>query len=30
MLELAQELGTSLSLDETLSVFAMRLRRMVP
>ncbi len=28
--ELAQELGTSLSLDETLSVFAVRLKRMVP
>lgn len=28
--ELAQELGTSLSLDETLSVFAVRLKRLVP
>lgn len=28
--ELTQDLGTSLSLDETLSVLAVRLRRMVP
>ncbi|HUQ93299.1 MAG TPA: HD domain-containing phosphohydrolase [Bryobacteraceae bacterium] len=30
LFELAQELGNSLSLDETLSVFAVRLRRTVP
>lgn len=30
LFELAQELGTSLSLDETLSVFAVRLKRIVP
>ncbi|MGH9664153.1 MAG: HD domain-containing phosphohydrolase, partial [Bryobacteraceae bacterium] len=30
LFELAQTLGTSLSLDETLSVLALRLRRMVP
>jgi diguanylate cyclase (GGDEF)-like protein/putative nucleotidyltransferase with HDIG domain len=30
LFELAQELGTSLSLDETLSVLAVRLKRIVP
>ncbi|MBL8216879.1 MAG: diguanylate cyclase [Bryobacterales bacterium] len=30
LFELAQELGNSLSLDETLSVFAVRLRKTVP
>lgn len=30
LFELAQDLGTSLSLDETLSVLAVRLRRMIP
>lgn len=30
LFELAQDLGNSLSLDETLSVLAVRLRRMVP
>lgn len=30
LFELTQDLGTSLSLDETLSVLAVRLRRMVP
>ncbi len=30
LFELAQDLGNSLSLDETLSVLAMRLRRMIP
>jgi len=30
LFELAQELGNSLSLDETLSVFAVRLRRTIP
>lgn len=30
LFELAQELGNSLSLDETLSVFAVRLKRTVP
>ena len=30
LFELAQDLGNSLSLDETLSVLAVRLRRMIP
>jgi diguanylate cyclase (GGDEF)-like protein/putative nucleotidyltransferase with HDIG domain len=30
LFELSQELGTSLSLDDTLSVFAAKLRRLVP
>jgi len=30
LFELSQDLGNSLSLDETLSLFAMRLRRLVP
>lgn len=30
LFEMAQDLGNSLSLDETLSVFAVRLRRVVP
>ncbi|MCS7024771.1 MAG: diguanylate cyclase [Bryobacteraceae bacterium] len=30
LFELAQELGSSLSLDETLSVFAVRIRRAIP
>jgi len=30
LFELSQDLGTSLSLDETLSVFAIKLRRLVP